>query len=84
MIIPHPESDMSLNLMVVASDILSILHENEYVLIDNAFKEFISRDARRTPAMFFNAVTYLFSLGIIKEQNYKMRIVNGDTQTTLY
>jgi hypothetical protein len=79
-IIPHPESDMSLNLMVVSSDILSILRsKKDYVLIDNVLKEFISKDSRRTPDMFFNAITYLFSLSIIKEQNYKVRIVNGDT-----
>jgi len=85
MIIPHPESDMSMNLMVVASDILSILRsKKEYVLVDKVFKEFIKKDARRTPDMFFNAVTYLFSLGIVKEQNYKMRIIDGNTQKTLY
>ncbi len=80
MIIPHPESDMSLNLMVVSSDILNTLNsKKDYVLIDNVLKEFINKDSRRTPDMFFNAITYLFSLGIIKEQNYKVRIVNGDT-----
>ncbi len=80
MIIPHPESDMSLNLMVVSSDILSTLKsKNDYVLIDNVLKEFINKDNRRTPDMFFNAITYLFSLGIIKEQNYKVRVINGDT-----
>lgn len=80
MIIPHPESDMSMNLMVVASDILSILRDKkEYVLVDKILKEFINKDIRRNPDMFFNAVTFLFSLGIITEQNYKMRIINGDT-----
>ncbi len=80
MIIPHPESDMSLNLMVVSSDILNTLNsKKDYVLIDNVLKEFLNKDGRRTPEMFFNAVTYLFSLGIIKEQNYKLRTVNGDT-----
>jgi hypothetical protein len=84
MIIPHPESDMSMNLMVIASEILGMLRkQKDYTLIDNVFKEFINKDARRSPDMFFDAITYLYSLGIIKEQNYKMRVVYGDTQKTL-
>jgi len=80
MIIPHPESDISLNLMVVSSDILSVLkREDDYVLIENILKEFISKDNRRTPDMFFNAITYLFSLGVIIVHNYKVRVINGNS-----
>jgi hypothetical protein len=79
MIIPHPESDMSLNLMVVSSDIIRILKDKkDYVLVDNALKEFMNNDERRTQDMFFNSVTFLFSIGIISEQNYKMRLTYGD------
>lgn len=84
MIIPHPESDMSLNLMVVSCDILRILREEkDYVLVDSILKEFINKDARRTIDMFFNAITYLYALGVVKEQNYKMRLIYGDTETNL-
>lgn len=79
MIIPHPESDMSLNLMVISSDIIRILqNKKDYVLIDNILKEFLNKDDRRTQDMFFNSITFLFSLGIIKEENYKMRLTYGD------
>ncbi|MHB8879966.1 MAG: hypothetical protein ACYC69_00490 [Thermodesulfovibrionales bacterium] len=85
MIIPQPESDMSMNLMVVASDILDFLRgQKDSALVDNVLKAFLSKDTRRTPDMFFDAVTYLYSLGIIREQEYKMRVVYGDTQKTLY
>ncbi len=85
MIIPEPESDLSLNIMVIAADIIRFLNKNkDYVLVDNAMKEFVKRDNRRTPEMFFNALTFLYSLDIIKEQGYKMRLEeNGNTQTTL-
>lgn len=79
MIIPHPESDMSLNLIVVSSDIIRFLkRKKEYVLIDNVLKEFIVKDDRRTIDLFFDAITYLFSLGIVEEKNYKMRITNDN------
>lgn len=85
MIIPEPESDLSLNIMVIAADIIRFLNKNkDYVLVDNVMKEFVKRDNRRTPEMFFNALTFLYSLDIIKEQGYKMRLEkNGNTQTTL-
>ena len=78
MIIPHPESDMSLNLMVVSSDIVNVLKKKkDYMLMDNLFKDFLEKDSRRTVDMFFNAITYLFTLGIIEETNYKVRVVNA-------
>jgi len=85
MIIPQPESDLSLNIMVTAADIIKILKKRkEYVIVDDLMKNYLKEDSRRTPEMFFNAITFLFALGIVKEQNYKMRLTRGDTQKTLF
>lgn len=84
MIIPQPESDLSLNLMIVGADIIEILKkQNEYIVVDKLLKEFVKNDSRRTPKMFFNAFTYLYALGIVNERNYKVRLINYDTQTNL-
>lgn len=85
MIIPQPESDLSLNIMVTAADIIKILKKRkEYIIVDDLMKNYLKEDSRRTPEMFFNAITFLFALGIVKEQNYKMRLTRGDTQKTLF
>ncbi len=85
MIIPQPESDLSLNIMVTAADIIKILKKRkEYIIVDGLMKNYLKEDNRRTPEMFFNAITFLFTLGIITEQNYKMRLTHGDTQKTLF
>lgn len=84
MIIPQPESDLSLNLMILAADIIKVLKkEKESMVVDNLLKEFVKPDSRRTPEMFFNAFTYLYALGIVDERNYKVRLIDGDAQTAL-
>lgn len=84
MIIPQPESDLSLNLMILGADIIKILKKNKgSIVVDKLLKDFVKSDLRRTPKMFFNTFTYLYALGIVNEHNYKVRIVNGDTQTNL-
>ncbi len=85
MVIPQPESDLSLNVMVVGSEIISILKRNKrYVIIDDLMKKFIARDRRRTKDLFFDALVMLFSLGIIIQEQYKVRLVHGSAQTTLF
>jgi hypothetical protein len=85
MVIPQPESDLSLNVMVVGSEIISILKRNKrYVIIDDLMKKFIARDRRRTKDLFFDALVMLFSLGIIIQEQYKVRLVHGSAQKTLF
>lgn len=75
MIIPQPESDLSLNIMVTASDIINLLNKKkEYVIVDEMLKIFLKSDSRRTPEIFFNSITFLYTLEIIKENNYKIKL----------
>ena len=67
------------------SQIISILKRNKrYVIIDDLMKKFIARDRRRTKDLFFDALVMLFSLGIIIQEQYKVRLVHGSAQTTLF
>ena len=84
MIMPHPESDLSLNAIVVGADIMKILKDNkEYMIVEDLLKRFLTRDKRRTHRLFFNTLTFLYALGIIKEDKYKVRLNYGHTQKTL-
>lgn len=85
MIIPQPESDLSLNIMVVGADIIKILRKGEDTLIvDDLLKKFLNRDKRRTPTLFFDVLTFLFAIGAIKEDTYRVRLKYGYTQATLF
>ena len=85
MIAPQPESDLSLNIMVIGSDIIRILKKNkDYLIVEDLLNKFLSSDNRRTPNLFFDTLTFLYVLGIISEDNYKVRLKYDFTQKTLF
>jgi len=74
-ILPHPESDLSLNLMVVAADVVDLLGKRrEYVLTESLMRDFLNRDRRRTPEMFINSVTFLYAFDLIEQEGYRLRL----------
>jgi hypothetical protein len=85
MIIPQAESDLSLNIMVVGSDIIKMLKRSkDYMIVEELQNKFFSRDRRRTPSLFFDTLTFLYALGVIKEEGYKVRLKHANTQKTLF
>ncbi|MBC7524777.1 MAG: hypothetical protein H7239_10095 [Flavobacterium sp.] len=80
MILPHPESDLNLNLMVVGSDIVEILKKkgkgSGYVLIESILIDFLQGDKRRTPDLFVFSLIFLFSVGLIDRKDYKIKLVS--------
>jgi hypothetical protein len=79
MIFPQPEADLSLNTLIVGSDIIKLLkHCKDYLIIEDILKKFMFLDKKRSHALFFDTVTFLYALGIIKEENYKIRLTNDN------
>lgn len=75
MILPHPESDLSMNIMVMAADIIRFLKKRgSFVLAALLMEDFLKKDKRRTPDMFINSVTFLFALGYIEQENSRLRL----------
>ena len=75
MILPHPDSNFSLNLMVLGADIIKHLKkEKGYILVEKAIDHFTKQDIKRTPAMFLNALTFLYALGFIEKKGYRIRL----------
>ena len=78
MILPHPESDLSLNLMVVGADILSYLNnkerKNSYVLVETVLSDFLKKGSNRTPELFIYTLTFLFTVGIIEKKDYRIKL----------
>jgi hypothetical protein len=75
MILPHPESDLSLNIMVSGSEIIRILkHKNNFIFVEQLLGEFLKTNAKRTPDLFLNTLTFLYSFGLIECSGYKVKI----------
>jgi hypothetical protein len=83
MILPHPESDLTLNLMVVGVDIVDILKKkgkgSGYVLIESVLTDFLKGDKKRTPDLFVFSLVFLFSVGLIERKDYKIKLISENS-----
>lgn len=75
MILPHPESDLYLNIMVMGADIVKMLKgSSNFHLIENLIQNFLKKDKKRTPDMFLNTLTFLYSVGLIDQKGYRVKL----------
>ncbi|MFC1508891.1 hypothetical protein ACFL60_04285 [Candidatus Omnitrophota bacterium] len=75
MILPHPESNLSLNLMILGAEIIKQFKMQEnFVLIETVLNEFLQKDLKRTPDMFINALTFLYAMGLIEKKAYRIKM----------
>jgi len=87
MIFPHPESDLSLSLMVLGSELIEFLSKKRgYVFVEDLLIKFLQKDERRTPDLFLDTLTFLYSVGAIHYEGYKIKKVekNDYTQRALF
>ncbi|MBW1744864.1 MAG: hypothetical protein JRJ25_00505 [Deltaproteobacteria bacterium] len=75
MILPHPETDFSLNILVVAADIIKELKRHrKTVLLEKIMQSFLNKDLKRTPDLFIKSLVFLYSFGLIEYDNYKVKL----------
>ena len=76
MILPHPETDFSTNILVVATDIIKELKRHKKtVLLENVMQSFLKKDIKRTPDLFIKSLVFLYSFGLIEYNNYKVKLI---------
>jgi len=75
MILPHPETDFSLNILVVSTDIIQDLKKQKgKILVERIMKSFINKDVRRTPDLFIKSLVFLYSVGLIEYDKYSIEL----------
>jgi hypothetical protein len=85
MLKPNTETDLSLSIMYLGSEIISILPQNKYIYIEDILKKFLEADKRRSPDNFLDTLTFLYSLGLIDNTGYKIKLhKHAYTQTSLF
>lgn len=82
MILPHPESDLSVNIMVLGTDIVRLLKGHDFVLVEDVLTSFVKGGSKRTPDMFLNTLTFLYSCGLIEKKGYKIKITSRKMRQT--
>jgi len=80
MILPHPDSNLSNNLMVVGADIVQLLsrlgRKDNFVLVDDLLRLFLKKNAKRNPEMFLHALTFLFAMDAIEKKGYRIKLIS--------
>ncbi len=84
MTIIQPESDLTLNVVILGAEIISnLIDVKDRIVIEKVLKKFLSSDSRRNHTLFFDTLTFLFSMGLIKLSEYYIEIAGGSKQTKL-
>jgi len=80
MILPEPESDLRMNILVLGNEVLGELIKNKdkEVLIEDLLMSFLKKDVKRTPKLFLDVITVLFAFGLIERKGYKIQVVFHD------
>lgn len=80
MILPHPDSNLSNNLMVVGADIVQLLSrpgmKDNFVLVDDLLRVFLKKNEKRNPEMFLHALTFLYAMDAIERKGYRIKLVS--------
>lgn len=80
----HPDNDLDLSIIVLGSDILNFLKgQKKQVIIEDILNHFLQKDNRRTPILFMDTLVFLFSVGIIQQDGYKIGVKNQNDHTQL-
>lgn len=85
MIVPQLESNLSLNTLVLGSEIIHKLkNQDSYIVIEEIMSDFLAEEPLRTPNLFLDTLTFLFLTGLIECQGYKVRLKAKDDYTQLH
>ncbi len=86
MIIPEPESDLSLNLLIISAEVIQLIKERlkkkKYVILDDILKTFIEEDSRRTINLLLDAITFLYFIDVIYFKDYRI-VMRGSSQSKM-
>ena len=53
------------------------------MIVEDLLKHFLKQDKRRTHNLFFDTLTFLYALEMIKEKDFKVTLKYGYTQKNL-
>lgn len=74
----HPESDISMSSIALGANILKILRDTKKpIIVDELMERFLRADKRRTQANFFIALNFLYMVGTIDKDGYRIKLISN-------
>lgn len=76
MILPEPESDLRLNILVLGNEILGeLIENNNSMLLEKLLMKFLKKNIKRTPGLFMEVITTLYALNLIDIEGYTIKVL---------
>lgn len=76
MINTHIEMDLNQHISVIAAKIIDLIKNDEETILETLMIKFINKYDAHTPDQFIEGVTFLFSMGYLSINNYRVNLEN--------
>ena len=80
----HPESDLSLSVVVMGAGILSELSKKSPIMIDDLLALFLKHDKWRTLINFYATLEFLYTIDAIEHEHYHIKICHRTPQADIF
>lgn len=74
MIMAHVEMDLNQHVSVVSAKIIDLVEAGNEMILETLMRKFLKKYELYTPDQFMEGLTFLFSLGYLKVQDYRVVI----------
>lgn len=83
---PSPESDLTLSVFALGAWVLSRLHaRRKPMFLEDLLSDFLADDKRRNHSMFFDALTFLYTIGAVEASGRRIKMSDyGSTEPHLF
>jgi hypothetical protein len=76
MINAHVEMDLNQHISVVSAKIIDLVEAEGEIILETLMRKFLKRHELYTPDQFMEGLTFLFSMGCLNVQDYRVIIKN--------
>ena len=82
----HPDMDLRESIFFLGSILLRELmpYKKHGVTIDTLLKKFLESSPRRTQKQFLDTITFLYAVGLVELNGYRVRAKDGNPEETLF
>lgn len=76
MINVHIEMDLNQHISVVSAKIIDLVKNGDEMILETLMRKFLKKHELYTPDQFMEGLTFLFSIGCLTVQEYKVILIN--------
>lgn len=76
MINAHIEMDLNQHISVVSAKIIDLIQNGDEMILETLMRKFLKKYEFYTPDQFMEGLTFLFSIGCLTVQEYRVVLIN--------